>query len=227
MEMRIGDKTMATKKRKAVPEVAKVEGLWDTYKDYGAAVREANRLRRQDWAVRIVEVGKGAKYKVKLWVIPKAVPTVEAKPKAEKPIRLTVRPKTYRGEAGYTVKGKDTSIFFNKESQAREYVKRVKAGEKPDKVLSNIWKIKQVRSGYTIAELMRIHAKRSPLSRTSDERQSHQVTIEPESLRVESWITDPGRADISSIDTPSISKRATLGRKGTPRITPRRPALRR
>ncbi len=147
--------------------------------------------------------------------IPKAKPTPKS---VEKGIRLTVRPKTYRGEAGYTVKGKDTDLFFNQESQAREYVKRVKAGERSSDVLSDIWKIKQARSGYTIAELMRLHAKRSPLSRASDERLAHQVTIDANDPKARGWVADPGTADIRGIDTPSISKKER-------RITPKIPKL--
>ena len=48
------------------------EGLWDSYRDYGSAVREANRLRKIGWKVRIVELEKFAHdYNKLVKIIPK------------------------------------------------------------------------------------------------------------------------------------------------------------
>jgi hypothetical protein len=60
----------------------------------------------------------------------------------------------------------------------------------------------------SLAELLRIHAGRSQLSRATDERLSHQITISPDSPRVRAWIRGPGRADIVGIDTPGHRKGA-------------------
>lgn len=72
--------------------------------------------------------------------------------------------------------------------------------------------------------LQHIHARRSTQAQIRDEQQRHQVTIEVDSPRVKVWLKDPSAADIKGIDTPGAR---TLRRKGTPRITPRTPRLRR
>ena len=87
---------------------------------------------------------------------------------------------------------------------------------KPRKVT----KKKPIVQKHTMAELRNRHAMRSPAARLMDENQSHQITIDNKSPRVKTWITNPGRADITGVDTPRISK-------GTKRITPKTPRLRR
>ena len=72
-----------------------------------------------------------------------------------------------------------------------------------------------------VANLQQRHARRSTQARIRDEQQAHQVTIEVDSPRVKVWLKDPSAADIKGIDTPSVRRR------GTPRITPKTPRLRR
>jgi len=80
--------------------------------------------------------------------------------------------------------------------------------------------------GYTRAQLREIHAGRSPRSIGLDNSKLHSNVIGINSPTVKPWITDPGRADISGIDTPPITGRAPrlTGGKGI-RITPKRPRL--
>lgn len=59
-----------------------------------------------------------------------------------------------------------------------------------------------------VSELRSIEESRSPRSRESDERQSNILTVEPDDPRVSSWERDPGRMDISGIDTPRKPKAA-------------------
>jgi len=69
--------------------------------------------------------------------------------KTSNPVRLFVRKTVYMGKNGYLVYGgyngyTGQKLFFEKESQAREFVSRIKAGEKPHKILQDIWKIKNL-----------------------------------------------------------------------------------
>ena len=97
-----------------------------------------------------------------------------------------------------------------------ERVKRVSKGKVPAKVKSK---------RYTKAELREIHAGRNPRSIASDNRQLHSRIIEQDSPGVPGWITNPGRADITGIDTPPITGRKPRLSGGRTRITPRRPKL--
>ncbi len=45
-------------------------GLWDSYRDYGAAVREANRLRGIGWKARITEAETPQGKRFHVWVYP-------------------------------------------------------------------------------------------------------------------------------------------------------------
>jgi len=45
-------------------------GLWDSYIDYGAAVREANRLRKVGWKARITEAETPQGKRFRVWVFP-------------------------------------------------------------------------------------------------------------------------------------------------------------
>jgi len=54
----------------------------------------------------------------------------------------------------------------------------------------------------TKAELQAIHESRSRQSKAMDEAQSHHVTIEADSPKVERWKRNPGIADVKGIDTP-------------------------
>ena len=56
---------------------------------------------------------------------------------------------------------------------------------------------------YTLDEIRRRQSGRSELSQRMDTSMSHQITIDADSPRVKSWITDQGRSDIRGIDTPS------------------------
>lgn len=68
------------------------------------------------------------------------------------------------------------------------------------------------------AELQRIHASRSPLSQSMDNRQRHSVIVEPSSPRVKVWIRDAGRMDIKGIDTPSSYKMPKTRRQSPSRM---------
>ena len=65
----------------------------------------------------------------------------------------------------------------------------------------------------TTSSLLSIHEARSPLAKSSDERQEHSLVIEPDDPRVAQWKRDPGRMDVRGIDTPKKSK----GKKRSPR----------
>jgi hypothetical protein len=54
---------------------------------------------------------------------------------------LWVRSKVYRNRPGYSVYGEGLQIFFDLESQAREFVRRHKEGEDHQNILWDIWKI--------------------------------------------------------------------------------------
>ena len=98
-----------------------------------------------------------------------------------------------------------------------ERVKRVAKGKAPAKAKGK---------RYTKAELREIHAGRSVRSQISDNRQLHGQVIDINSPRVDNWITKPGSADISGVDTP-ITKRTPRLSGGRARITPKTPRLRR
>lgn len=65
----------------------------------------------------------------------------------------------------------------------------------------------------TVTELRSLEQSRSPLSQSSDERQSHSVILEPDDHRVEKWKRDPGSADIRGIDTPKGGGKPKVRRK--------------
>ncbi len=77
----------------------------------------------------------------------------------------------------------------------------------------------------SLTKLREIEAARSKQARAMDAARLHSRVLDINSPRVPTWITDPGRADISGIDTPPISKRASLGRSRGIRITPRSPRI--
>jgi len=64
-----------------------------------------------------------------------------------------------------------------------------------------------------IQAIQAIHDSRSPRSRESDERQSNADTIEPDDPRVDIWERDPGRMDVSGIDTPKKGKGSGKGKR--------------
>lgn len=61
-------------------------------------------------------------------------------------VRLSVRKSfSSKGNPGFLVVGKynfyQIKVFFDEESQAREYISRLKAGEDEEVILNDIWKI--------------------------------------------------------------------------------------
>jgi len=63
------------------------------------------------------------------------------------------------------------------------------------------------------ADLQSVHASRSSLSQSSDERQEHSRILDPDDPGVEAWKRDPGRADIRGIDTPPRTVRGPYRRR--------------
>lgn len=63
------------------------------------------------------------------------------------------------------------------------------------------------------AEALESESSRSLLSQSSDERQEHSLTLDPDDPKVEIWKRDPGRADVKGIDTPHRTKKTLRKRK--------------
>ena len=61
--------------------------------------------------------------------------------------------------------------------------------------------------------LQSIHESRSPLSQSSDERQTNLVTIDPDDPKVERWKRDPGSMDVRGIDTPDTPTKGNKNKK--------------
>ncbi len=153
------------------------------------------------------------------WPAQPAVVRVDGRKK--RTVTVSVRSSVQRGKKGWLVAGKDNrdrrlSVFFLREDDAREFVRRVKEGEDSTNVSMDIFGRKVADdSGTSIAPLLAIHEARSPFSKSSDERQEHSLVVDTDDPRVEQWKRDPGRMDVRGVDTPKKGKR----KKRSPRKT--------
>lgn len=77
----------------------------------------------------------------------KSIDPFTLKPVYPNPVRLAIRKIVYRGKPGYLVYGSyngytGQKLFFTREIQAREFIRRIQAREEPSKILQDIWGIK-------------------------------------------------------------------------------------
>ncbi len=101
-----------------------------------------------------------------------------------------------------------------------------KPTRKPVKVVAKV--DKKVDKVFSVAEIRKRQLTRSVLSQRLDNAMSHQLTIDTDSPQVRAWIANPGRADITGIDTPPITRRRSrLTGSKVLRITPKRSRLKR
>ncbi len=83
--------------------------------------------------------------------------------------------------------------------------------------------IARLFKGDNKSRLQSLESSRSPLSQSSDERQSNAITISPDDPKVKIWEKNPGSMDVQGIDTPKSGAKRKSAKSARNRTSKRAP----